>query len=109
MINLEKLGLKILNGAYNIESDGCYVGDILSYALAKLKKGNIWITSQTNINVIAIAFTKEVSCVILPDSLTLCDEVLKKAIEHNVNVFSSQKSAYDVAIQIYEACGGHYE
>lgn len=109
MINLEKLGLKSLNGAYNIENSGCYVGDILSYALAKLKRGNIWITSQTNVNVIAIAFSKEVSCVILPYGLTLCDEVLKKAHEHNVKVFSSDKSAYEVAIQIYEACGGCYE
>ena len=109
MESLQKLELKTVNGAYNKKIDGIYVGDILSYALVKVKEGNIWVTSQINANVVAIAFHKKASCVILTDNLTLNDEAYLKAKEHNINVFSSSKSAYEVAIDLYKIYGGKNE
>ena len=109
MEKLQKLELKIINGAYNKKADGVHVGDILSYALCKLKKSNVWVTSQINANVIAIAYKKEASCVILADGLSLNDEAFALAKEHNVNVFSSSKSAYNIAVDLYKTFGGKNE
>ena len=109
MEKLQNLELKLVNGAYNKVADGVYIGDILSYALAKVKEGNIWVTSQINVNVVAIAFQKKASCVILTDGLMLDDEAHKKAKEHNVNVFSSSKSAYEIAVDLCKTYGGKNE
>lgn len=109
MENLQNLELKLISGAYNKKADGVYIGDILSYALAKIKEGNIWVTSQINVNVVAIAFQKKAACVILADGLMLDDEAYKKAKEHNVNVFSSSKSAYEIAVDLCRIYGGKNE
>ncbi|MBE7053795.1 MAG: hypothetical protein E7391_05930 [Ruminococcaceae bacterium] len=109
MEKLQKLELKIINGAYNKKADGIYVGDILSYALVKLKKSNVWVTSQINENVVAIAYKKEASCVILTDGLCLNDEAISLAKEHDINVFSSDKSMYDTIVDLYKTFGGKNE
>ena len=109
MEKLQNLELKLVNGAYNKVADGVYIGDILSYALAKIKEGNIWVTSQINVNVVAIAFHKKASCVILTDNLMLDDDAYKKAKEYNINVFSSSKSAYEIAIDLCKTYGGKNE
>lgn len=94
------LELKCLSVGRVSNITSCYIGDILSYALTNLKKDNVWITSQTNINVIAIAYSKEISCIILPDGILMKDDVIKRAEEKGVTVFSSCLSAYDLAIKI---------
>ena len=97
---IKDLGLKILNYGNDKEINGCYVGDILSYALAKLKIGDIWITTQKNINVTAIAHTKKAACVILAESVMMDSDALAKASEKDVNVFSSDLTAFELAVLI---------
>ena len=65
--------------------------------------------ADSTANVVAIAFHKKASCVILTDNLTLNDEAYLKAKEHNINVFSSSKRAYEVAIDLYKIYGGKNE
>jgi hypothetical protein len=37
------------------EIKGCYIGDLLSLAMAKVEEDNVWITIQTNLNIVAVA------------------------------------------------------
>lgn len=87
------------------EIDGCYICDLLSYAMSHAAKGNVWITVQTNINVIAVAVLTEVACVILPEGLAP-DEIAKaKAEEEGIPVLSTKRTAYEIVTQLNRMIG----
>lgn len=98
----DKLNLKLCCGKDGLEKElsGCYIGDLLSLAMARLTKGNIWITIQTNINTIAVSSLTEAGCIILAEGLTPDENAQKKADAESIPVFSSDKSAYEIATQL---------
>ena len=98
----EKLDLKKLSGETDKEIASCYISDLLSRVLGGCLAGDIWITVQTSLNMVAVAVMTEASCVILPEGLTAPDNVLEKANEEDLTVFSSEESAYSLAVKISE-------
>ncbi len=97
----EKLSLKCLtdnNCEKNIS--GCYISDLLSLAMGRVEKDNIWISVQTNLNIVAIAVLTEAACVIVPESIEIPSLVIDKAKEENVIIFSSPDTAYELAKKI---------
>jgi len=77
------------------------VSDILSDVMAHAGKGCLWVTSQTSVNVIAIAFFKELAGVVLPDGRRLNKDALAKAAEKEIPVLSSALSVYQVVGVLY--------
>lgn len=95
----EKLGCKIVCGAGGAENElsGCYIGDLLSLAMSKVQKGNVWITIQSNINIAAVATLTEAGCIIICDGFMPDDNTKKRAEDENIPIMSSDKSAYELA------------
>ncbi len=79
------------------EIKGCYIGDLLSLAMAKVEEGFLWITIQTNINVVAVSSLKEASCVIVADGYQIEESVKNKAEDEGVLIISTKLSSYEVA------------
>lgn len=79
---------------------GCYIGDLMSLCMAHLEENNVWITIQTNQNVIAVAALKEASCVILADGSQLDDLAAAKAEQEGITVLESELSAYALALRL---------
>ena len=102
----ERLSLNLKAGADGThkEASGCYIGDLLSLAMARVEKDNVWITIQTNINTIAVASLSEAGCIILPEGLSPDENTAKKADTEGIPVFSSEKTAYELAVMLSE-CG----
>ncbi len=80
------------------EIEGVYCGDLLSWVMGKAQSGNAWITIMSNINVIAVASLSDVSCVILAEGVSLEEEAEKAARDKDINIISSEKSAYELAL-----------
>ncbi|MBN2413702.1 serine kinase [candidate division KSB1 bacterium] len=99
----KKLSLKPLyeNMKIDIEINGIIASDILSDVMARAQKGDLWITNQTHVNVIAIIFFKGLCGAILPGGRELDNDAAEKAIEKGIPVFMSDLSAFDLAGQIY--------
>jgi len=93
----EKLGLKKLSEGEDKEIASCYISDLLSRVLGGCQKGDVWITVQTSLNMVAVAAMTEASCVIMPEGLTAPDNVVEKANEEGLTIFSSEKSAFSLA------------
>lgn len=95
----EKLGCKIVCGTGGAENElsGCYIGDLLSLAMSKVQKGNVWITIQSNINIAAVATLTEAGCIIICDGFMPDDNTKKRAEDENIPIMSSDKSAYELA------------
>ncbi|MGC8738210.1 MAG: serine kinase [Candidatus Hydrogenedens sp.] len=79
-----------------------YVSDLLSDVLANAKKGSILITLQTHINVIAVCVHAEISAVIFIQNRHPDDNVMKKAEQEKILLFSSSDTAFNIVGKLYE-------
>ncbi len=81
---------------------GCYIGDLLSLAMSKVTAENVWITIQTNINVVAVASLAEAACVIVADGCIPDEKTIEKAKEQDVILLGGEISAFDAAVALSE-------
>ena len=84
------------------EVTGCYIGDLLSWVMGAAKSGDAWITIMSNINIVAVAALCDTALIILAEGVGLDEEVLRAAEEREVNILSSEKSAFALAAAISE-------
>jgi len=84
----------------NTEVSGCYIGDMLSVVMSKANEGDLWLTVQTNVNIIAVAVLTGVSCIVTVEGMEPDEETIKKATAQGVNLFSSALSAYELAAKV---------
>lgn len=98
----DQLKLEVVAGCKNTEKivEGVYIGDLLSWVMAHIKRQDVWITIQTNINIIAVAALGEVSCIIIAENADIEEVTLIKANEEGIPLFKSPLSAYEIAIKI---------
>ena len=65
--------------------------------MGRAQSGNAWITIMSNLNIVAVATLADVSCIILAESVTLDEQVIETATSKDVNILSTDKTAYEVA------------
>lgn len=96
---LELLPVKLKTGEATGENliKGVYCGDLLSYVMSKAKDGNVWITIQSHINVIAVASLIGISAVIVVEGSQVPPEVIEKAQEEEIAIFTTDRPAYEIA------------
>ena len=73
-----------------------YACDLLSWVMAHGEEGMAWVTVQTHLNVIAVAALAEMACVILPEGITMEQDVLDKANAEEMTVLTSPLTAYEI-------------
>ena len=86
----------------NDEKDvsGVYIGDLLSWVMGRAQSGDAWITIMSNVNVIAVASLSDVAFVLLAEGVTLSDDLLATAKGKDINIYSSPKTSYELAVEI---------
>ncbi len=83
------------------EITGGYVSDLLSDVMAHCKKGAVWITLQAHPNIVAVAVLKEISGIIIVNGRKPENDTITKAETESVTIMSTERSAFDVAGQLY--------
>ena len=97
----EKLSLTpITAGDDERVCSGAYIGDLLSWVMGRAKQDNVWITIMSNINIVAVASLADVACIVLAEGVTLEDNVRATAEQKGVNVYTSEKTAYELAAEL---------
>lgn len=76
---------------------GVYCGDLLSWVMSHAKEGNIWLTIQGHINIIAVASLIGIPAIIVVEGSAVDEEVISKANEEGISVFTTKKTAYEIA------------
>ena len=96
---IEKLSLGVAAGEEGLSNEiqGCYIGDLLSLAMARVEEGTVWVTIQTNLNIVAVASLAEAACIVIADGFVPDENTVKKANEVGVPVLTTQKTAYEAA------------
>lgn len=100
---VQSLGLNPLTERYNDrEIRGAYVSDLLSDVMTNAKAGEIWITLQVHINIIAVATLKNLPAIIITNNRRPDDETIRKANEEGVALFKTSLSTFEVAGRLYQ-------
>ncbi|KAB3531455.1 DRTGG domain-containing protein [Alkaliphilus serpentinus] len=103
-ILVEELGLEVVGGANGLNNKytGVYISDLLSWVMAKLQPGSIWITIQTHVNIVAVALLAEAACIIIPEGAAIDENTISKANEEGIPLLRSTLTAYQLALKIKE-------
>lgn len=67
---------KINNAPLKVPKD-LYIGDLLSCVMANIEEGSLWLTTQTNLNVIAIGHLHELAGIIFVEDMQPEDAVIQ--------------------------------
>ena len=86
---------------HGVEVYGAHACELLSDVLANAPPGAVLITIQTHMNVLAVAARKNISAIVFASGQMPTDEVIQKAVEKGIPLFSSKDSTFDVAGQLY--------
>ncbi len=97
-------GWKLLCGeeGQNNRVDGCYIGDLLSWVMARAQSGNVWLTVMGNVNAIAVATLTDVAGIVLAENAALDQEAKQKAEMQGIPVYSCAENLYDTSVRVYE-------
>lgn len=100
---IDKLQLKVYTGEAGLNSkvSGAYVSDLLSDVMGHAAEGNVWITLQNHLNVVAIASLRDLPCVILVKNIAPPAEVIEKAVDENIAILGSGEQTFELAGKLY--------
>jgi len=86
----------------NIHPSGGYASDLLSCVMAGAKPGNLWVTVQAHLNVVAVAALTECSAILLTEGAQPEAEVIAKANEQGIPLLGSEQGSYQVVGALWE-------
>ncbi len=100
---IEGLALEVKTKSHDFtkEVTGGYVSDLLSDVIANTKEGNVWVTLQTHINIVAVAALKELSGIILVNGKVPDEDTLKRADNEGIPIMVTTIPAFEVVGRLY--------
>jgi hypothetical protein len=106
---LEAIDLTVCCAGTSMDGEitGGYSGDLLSDVIANSKAGQVWITMQAHVNIVAVAVLKEHSAIILVNGRHPDETTLRVAIDEKITILSTELSAYEMAGTLYNMGIGH--
>ncbi len=100
---IEKLQLKeVTNLSNDIEFENVYIGDLLSVVMSSAKENSVWITIQTHLNIVAVADLIDIAGIIIVEDMEVDNDTIEKANEMEIPILTTDKSAYEIACEIYK-------
>lgn len=102
---IDKLQLTVLSNSRDFASitpNGGYASDLLSCVMAGAKNGNIWVTLQAHMNIVAVAAMLDVTAVIITEDAKPDSATIVKANEQGVILLSTPKASYEVCGTLWD-------
>ena len=101
---VKELELKVFTGEAldSTELSGGYVSDLLSDVMGHAREGELWITLQSHVNVLAIASLKELAAVLLVKGIEPDMAVLEKAREEGVAILGTSEDTFTITGKLYQ-------
>ena len=81
---------------------GGYAADLLSCAMAGAHRGNLWVTLQGHLNVVAIATLDELAGVIVTEGKPVAADALAKAQEEGLPILTTTMTTFEVVGRLWE-------
>ncbi len=101
---VEALSLTLRAGADGLDADvtGGYAADLLSCAMAGARRGNIWVTLQGHLNVVAIASLNELAGIIVTENKPVAPDTLARADAEGIPVLSTPMTTFEMVGHLWK-------
>jgi hypothetical protein len=83
------------------EVTGGYASDLLSDVIAHSREGNLWLTLQIHVNIVAVASMKGLAGVALVNGREPEEETIQKAEAENLPVMVSRLPTFELAGRLH--------
>ena len=80
---------------------GGYASDLLSDVMANSREGDIWVTMQKHVNIVAVAQLNGMACIVLVNGRQPEADTVKRANEERIPLISTPLQAFEVAGILY--------
>jgi len=84
------------------EVRGGYASDLLSDVMANAEEGDVWVTLQKHVNIVAVAQLKNLSAIVLIGGRQPDADTLARAAEQRIPLVTTADRAFDVVGRLYE-------
>jgi len=100
----EQLGweLKTQNVSVEAEVKTGYASDLLSDVLANSIEGDLWVTRQTHLNIVAIAVMRDLSGMLIVNGAQPDPDTVEKAVERMVPIFRTPLPTFEIVGRLYQ-------
>jgi hypothetical protein len=102
---IDQLNLKVLTESRDfagIHPTGGYSSDLLSCVMAGARKGNLWITLQAHLNIVAVAALNELAAIIITENAQPDEASIAKANQQGVILLATSQPTYEVNGKLWE-------
>jgi hypothetical protein len=102
---VEKLGLKCKccwEKLKTTEIKGGYAGDLLSDVMANSQQGNVWVTRQVHLNIVAVASLKEHAGIVIVQGANPEKDTIDKATREGIPIIVSDLPEFELVGKIYQ-------
>lgn len=102
---IDQLNLTVLTEPRDftkIKPLGGYSSDLLSCVMAGAKKGQLWITLQAHLNIVAVAALNELTAIIITEDARPDAASIAKANQQDVILLSTSQSTFEVNGKLWE-------
>jgi len=100
---VQELGFRVYAGEAHLDRKvtGAYVSDLLSDVMGHAREGEVWITLQSHMNVIAIASLKELAAVLLVKGIEPEPQVVEKASAEGIPLLVTSGQTFETAGKLF--------
>jgi hypothetical protein len=100
----ERMGLELKTQNIPVEGEvkTGYASDLLSDVLANSIEGDLWVTRQTHLNIVAIAVMRDLAGILLVNGAQPDPDTLEKAVEKMVPIFRTPLPTFEVVGRLYQ-------
>ena len=101
----EKFGMTVHDPDMDLERKIArgYASDLLSDVIAHAEEGDVWITLQVHMNIVAVASMKDLAGIILIGGRKPNRDTVEKASEEGIPILTSDLPAYELIGRLYAA------
>jgi BioD-like phosphotransacetylase family protein len=101
---IEELSLSVQAAGNKLDTEvtAGYASDLLSCVMAKARKGNVWVTLQSHLNVVAVAALLQLAGIIITEGMSPDAATLQKADEEGIPILTTSHTTFTVVGQLAE-------
>lgn len=99
---VEELSLSVQAAGNRLHTEvtGGYASDLLSCVMAKARKGNVWVTLQAHLNIVAVAALLQLAAIIVTEGMSPDAATLEKANEEGIPILITPQTTFSVVAQL---------
>jgi len=100
---VEMLDLEVRSAHGNLDNEvtGGYASDLLSDVIGNSREGDLWITLQIHVNVVAVAIMKDLSGIVFVNGRELDEDTVEKAETEGIPLMVSKLPTFDLVGRLY--------